>query len=105
MSALKTSTFNIVTIALAGLLAGLLGGCRDPLATKHGLVNEGDRHFYRAEYLQAIGAYKEAVKQDPSDADVLVKIGESHMYPPQLSRGDELVPQGPAIQARQPQGG
>jgi tetratricopeptide (TPR) repeat protein len=69
-----------VAIGFAGLLAGLLGGCRDPLATKYGLVNEGDRHFYRAEYLQAIGAYKEAVKQDPSDADVLDKIGECHMY-------------------------
>jgi tetratricopeptide (TPR) repeat protein len=71
---------TVGAIGLAGLLVGLLGGCLAPQPNKMDLVKSGDFWFQRAQYLEALGPYMKAAERDPSDAEVLYKIGQCHFY-------------------------
>lgn len=67
---------NVGAVLAAAVLV-VSSGCR-PQPSKQELVDAGNRHFWRAEYVEAIGPYTRAAERDPSDADVLYLIGRCH---------------------------
>jgi Flp pilus assembly protein TadD len=61
----------------AGIGAGLLVGCAEPLTYSHDFKREGFREFNQGDYVNAAGTFKAAARQDPTDYQTQYYLGLS----------------------------
>ena len=76
------------TLAFLFICAGILPGLGQ---TVKDLVKQGDAHYSRKEYRQAITAYLEALELNPDDADVNLKAGMAFLYSETKSRAAKYI--------------
>ena len=70
----------MVRLSLSVVVLTMAAACRspDPAALKADAIRRGDDLVQKKQYVEAVSAYQEAVKNDPKDAALRLKLAAAH---------------------------